>query len=99
MHRQQLQGCEVVGSRNLTDADVEALADAIAKRQEHACRYDVDPKALEAAIRFHQHIDKLMAETGSAIRTTLIKAGVSGLIALLLMGIYAMIRQKIGGGP
>lgn len=84
--------------RSLTDADIEAIADAVVRMQPHSCRFSsIDGDDLRASIRFHQTIEELMSETGSTIRKTLIVAGIGGLISLLIIGLYAWLKQKLLG--
>jgi hypothetical protein len=83
--------------RSLTDDDIEAIADAVIRRQPHACRFsDVDHDDLKASLRFHKTIEELMSETGSTVRKTLIVAGIGGLVSLLIIGLYAKIKQELG---
>lgn len=82
--------------RTLTDEDVEAIAEAVIRRQTHLCRFQVSEDELEAAVRFHQNVNQLMSETGSTIRKTLIVSGVGGLVALLILGVYAKLKQELG---
>jgi len=83
--------------RSLTDADIEAIAAAVVRLQPHSCRFTgINSEDLEASVRFHKTVDQLMSETGSTIRKTIIVAGIGGLISLLVLGIYAKIKQEIG---
>ena len=85
-------------NRNFTDADIEALAQALARIQKgHICRYDIDPEKLEASIRFTGHIEQLLSETGSTIRKTIVVTGVTGLITLLIIGLYSKLKTELGG--
>lgn len=93
----QIQIPDMLNARNFTDADIEALAVALSRAQRHVCRYEnISEEDMEAAIRFHQHINALMSETGSTIRKTVIVAGVTGLIALLILGIYSKLKTELG---
>ena len=83
--------------RSLTDADIEAIAIAVARLQPHSCRFNsIDREDLEASVRFHNTVNELMSETGSTVRKTLIVAGIGGLISLLILGVYARIKQEMG---
>jgi uncharacterized membrane protein len=85
--------------RHLSDGDIEAIVEALAVRQAHKCMLSVTAEQVEAAVRFHGHIEGLLSETGSTIRKTVIVTGVSGLIALLVLGVYAKMKQVVTGAP
>jgi len=84
--------------RRFSDEDIEALVKAIdARISVHICRYDgISPDRLHAAVRLTEHIESLLSETGSTVRKTVLVAGVGGLLTLLVLGLYAKIKQGLG---
>lgn len=85
------------GRHGLTREEIRMLAEELARLQPHHCRMPtVDAIKLDAAIRFYQHVDQLLTETGSTVRKTVIVVGISGLLSLLVLGIYAKIKEAIG---
>jgi len=51
---------------------------------------------LEEAVTFYKNFNKLMAESGTTIRTTIIVLGVGGIGTLLLLGIFSKIKSTLG---
>jgi len=83
--------------RRLSDEDIERLAEAVVIRQiHHACKLTVTPEEVSEAVKFMKHVNSLMSETGSTIRKTILVAGVGGLISLLILGLYAKLRNVLG---
>ena len=84
--------------RRLIDEDIEALCSAMDKRQGHVCRFNlISSQEVEDSIKFHKHVNQLLSETGTTIRKTILTFGIGGLFALLILGIYAKIKQISGG--
>lgn len=84
-------------ARTLTDADVQAIASVVQGLRKHECRFDsISQDDLRSTIEFKKHVNDLMAETGSTIRKTLVVAGLGGLMSLLMIGLYAKIREVMG---
>jgi len=84
-------------SRTLTDADVQAIAAAVQGLRKHECRFDaISQEDLASTVAFKKHVNDLMAETGSTIRKTLVVVGLGGLVSLLMLGIYAKVKEIIG---
>lgn len=82
--------------RRLSDDDINAICDALEKRQGHVCRFNVSPQEIDDAVRFQRHVNALVTETGSTIRKTIIVAGVGGMISLLVLGLYAKLKSALG---
>jgi len=83
--------------RRLSDEDIERICEALARRQGHVCRFvNITPEQVEETIRFQRHVNTLVTETGSTIWKTIIVAGVGGMISLLVLGLYAKIKDSLG---
>ncbi|MGV0961811.1 MAG: hypothetical protein ACOYB1_18455 [Limnohabitans sp.] len=83
--------------RRFTDADIDALCAAITKTQIHVCRFDsLKIDEVRDAVIFHRHVNALMSETGTTIRKTFLVLGVTGLVGLLLLGIYSKLKTALG---
>lgn len=83
--------------RRLSDEDIERLAEAVVARQiHHACKLTVTPEEVSDAVKFMKHVNSLMSETGSTIRKTILVAGIGGVISLLILGVYAKLRNELG---
>jgi len=87
-----------VGRRRFSDEDIAQLCDAImAKTHAHTCRFDaLRPEEVRDAVLFHRHVNSLMTETGSTIRKTVIVSGITGLLSLLVLGLYSKIKTALG---
>lgn len=83
--------------RRLSEEDIEAICEALEKRQGHVCRFTgVTPDEVEGAVEFQKHVNALVTETGSTIRKTIIVSGVGGLISLLVLGLYSKLKTALG---
>ena len=83
--------------RKLSDEDINAIVEAFQKGQPHHCRFaNLDPDDIESSIRFHKHVDQLLAEGGSTVRKTIVSIGVTGVLSLIAFGVYSKIRTWIG---
>ena len=69
----------------LTDADIEAIAVSLKAR--HVCRYDIEPKDMDALLDFVRSFRDGAIETRSAFRAAAIRmivwGSIAGFIALL----------------
>lgn len=86
--------------RRFSDEDIQALCEAITKSQAvhfASCRFgDLTPRQVENAVKFHTHIEALLSETGSTIRKTVLTIGITGLLGLLVLGIYSKLKSALG---
>jgi hypothetical protein len=84
--------------RRFSDEDILALEKILdARMEKHFCRFQgITVDRLQAAVKLTEHIESLLSETGTTVRKTLIVAGVGGLLTLLILGLYAKIKQGIG---
>jgi len=85
--------------RRFSDEDIEALVQALSARS-HTCRFgNLHPDRVYAAVRLTEHIESLLSETGSTVRKTILVAGIGGLLTLLILGLYAKLKQVLGIPP
>ena len=80
----------------MSDDDINAICDALEKRQGHVCRFTVPPGEIEEAMRFQRHVNALVTETGSTLRKTIIVAGIGRMISLLVLSLYAKLKSALG---
>lgn len=86
-------------SRNLTDEDIEHIVRRINASRHLDCRfYSIDSEDLAEAIKFYKNFNKFMAESGNTIWKAFLVIGLGGTIGLVVLGIYAKIKQGIGLG-
>lgn len=83
--------------RNLTDADVEAIAKKISDHSVgHTCRFDrVKAEDLEEAIAFYKNFNQIVTEGKSTARKTLVAIVVSSAIGVTIIGALAKIKEAI----
>jgi len=83
----------------LSDADVKKIVDAL-KADSHAleCRFkDVSPEDLRASVEFYKHANRILTESSSTVRNTILGALVLAMVALIWAGFLG--KLKIVGGP
>jgi len=88
--------------RRLSDEDIEALAEAVAKRQGHVCRFqELSPEDIRRAVSFERHVRGVVEETHSVVRKTIVTGGITLLFVLLGLGLVAKLKEYLGfgGGP
>lgn len=86
-------------SRNLTDEDVEFIVRKINASRHLDCRFDtIDAEDLEEAIKFYKNFNRFMSESGNTIWKAFLVLGLTGTLGLIMLGIYAKIKQGIGLG-
>jgi hypothetical protein len=85
----------------LSENDVLRIVEAIrgdAVARQHACRFhNIDEETMHEAVMFFKNFNNAFNKTGNIIWTTLLVAGVGGLIGLLVIGFTT--KFKAGGGP
>lgn len=82
--------------RKLTDADVVALAKELDRIRSHECRFDeLDPDDLREAIDFYKNFNRIMDEAKFTTFKVVLTLGVTGLAALLVLGLSAKLRGFI----
>lgn len=85
-------------SRKLSDADVEAIAIAISRQPAHACRFaEIEARDLNASILFYKHFVKIIEESGSTFRKTLLVLIITGAVSLSGWGVVAKLKQIVPG--
>jgi len=81
------------GPRNLTDADVANIVNALNDSKHTECRFgDIEVDDLKEAVQFYKNFNKLMADSGSTIWKTVLVLGVGGVCSLLLLGFWTKVR-------
>ena len=85
--------------RSVTDADIEHIVRRINETRHLDCRFEsIKTEDLEEAIKFYKNFNKFMSESGSTIWKAFLVLGLTGALGLIMLGIYAKIKQGIGLG-
>ena len=82
--------------RSLTDADIEEIVEQINKSKYLDCRFEaISVEDLEEAVKFYKNFNKFMSESSTTIWKALLVLGVGGTIGLIVLGVYAKIKENI----
>lgn len=80
--------------RTLTDRDVELIVCALDQKKYHECRFSsIEEEDLRAAVDFYKNFNKVMSESGSTLRKTVIAIGVTGTISALVVGGFVLLKK------
>ena len=83
-------------ARSLTDADIAEIVAQINKSKHLDCRFEsISVDDLEEAIKFYKNFNTFMAESRGTIWKALLVLGVGGTFGLIILGVYAKIRENI----
>ena len=83
-------------ARTLTDADIDEIAHQINKSKHLNYRFeDISVEDLEEAIKFYKNFNAFMAESRNTIWKAMLVLGVGGTIGLIVLGVYAKIKENI----
>ena len=83
-------------SRNLTNGDIEEIVLQLNQARHLDCRFEnISTDDLEEAIQFYKNFNKFMSESSSTIWKAILVIGVGGVLGLIVLGIYAKIREHI----
>lgn len=83
-------------SRNLTNEDIEEIVRQVNHSRHLDCRFDnITNGDLEEAVKFYKNFNKFMSESSSTIWKAVLVIGVGGVLGLIVLGIYAKIREHI----
>ena len=83
-------------TRNLTNEDIEEIVRQVNNSRHLDCRFDnISADDLEEAIQFYKNFNKFMSESSSTIWKAILVIGVGGVLGLIVLGIYAKIREHI----
>ena len=86
-------------SRNLTDEDIEHIVRRINASRHLDCRFEyIKTEDLEETIKFYKNFNKFMSESGNTIWKAFLVIGLGVIVGLVVLGIYAKIKQGIGLG-
>lgn len=85
----------------LTDEDVNKIVLAI-KSSNHSildCRFkDVSSEDMEEAVKFYKHVNKILEESSSTFRKTLVGMIVVGLLTIAWLGLIGKLKVSLGIG-
>ncbi len=83
--------------RTLTEDDIKAITDALYSDENHICRFEsIRTNDMQEAVKFYQHFNKMMEESGSVIRKTFLVLGIGGLVTLVGMGLIVKVKSMMG---
>jgi predicted nucleic acid-binding protein len=79
-----------------TEADVAALAKALASQEHSACRFtDIAPEDLKEAVAFYKNFNKFADESKVTIWRTILVLGIGGLCTLLVLGFWTKMNTPL----
>lgn len=83
-------------SRNLTNEDIEEIVLQLNQARHLDCRFDnITTEDLEEAVKFYKNFNKFISESNTTIWKAFLVLGVGGVFGLVILGIYAKIREHI----
>ena len=83
-------------ARTLTDADIDEIVHQINKSKHLDCRFEgISVEDLEEAVKFYKNFNAFMADSRNTIWKALLVLGVGGTIGLIVLGVYAKIKENI----
>lgn len=82
--------------RTLSDEDIKALAVAIHEQAGHNCRFsNIKQEDLDEAVKFYKNWNRVMCESKTSVRKTLINIVICGGSGLLVLGFYSAIKDHL----
>jgi hypothetical protein len=81
-------------SRNFTDADIEAIVEAINRSKHLDCRFeDINHEDLQEAVKFYKNVNIALAETKSTVRKTVISLLITGVFIIVCIGAAVKLKD------
>lgn len=78
----------------MTDDDIKRIVEAV-KQDQHQCVFTAgEREQLKHSMEFYERCNKILSDSGSTIRNTLIRTFVVGTMVLVTWGCAAVIRMK-----
>ena len=86
-------------SRNLTENDIDEIVRRVNLSRHLDCRFDnIEEEDLQEAVKFYKNFNKLISDSGTTIWRAFLVLGLTTAMGLIVLGIYAKIKQGIGFG-
>lgn len=82
-----------MSTRNLTDGDVQAIVKEI---NNHSCRFSsIEPDDIREAVVFYKNVNRVLCETKSTARKTIVVMIITGAIGIFVAGAIVKLKQTI----
>ena len=82
--------------RTLSDSDINAIAEAVLNHESHPCRFSaISPEDLAESVKFYKNFNKVLTETNSVMRKTIIVLLMTFLAGIISSGIAVAIKNSL----